>query len=177
MDAGTVLLLLAALVALWALSGLFRPKIAGPLFSAFAPTIYIQISPERIALRNVKSGETITDIPEIAIGKNPVVILAVGMEARQIAARRDADVINPFAHPRSMVSDFTVAEQLLKYYVKKCAVNPCFPRRPSSSSTRWDHPPAASPRLKTALSGRWRSAPARRKPCWSTAGRFPIGKY
>lgn len=41
------------------------------------------------------------------------------MEARSAVAGLHGEVVNPFAHPRSLVSDFTVAEQLLKAAVRK----------------------------------------------------------
>ncbi len=61
------------------------------LLSSLVPTVYIQLSPERITLRNAKTGETLSEVPRIAV--------ATG-----------ADAINPFAHPRSLVSDFTAGE-------------------------------------------------------------------
>lgn len=85
----------------------------------FRPLIYVQISPERLTVRNVKTGASISEIPEIAIrGKRDdpkARIVAIGALAR-VAAKADAgvSVFNPFAHPRSPMSDLVLAEQLLK---------------------------------------------------------------
>jgi rod shape-determining protein MreB len=68
------------------------------MFRSFIPVLYIRISPERLVATNVKTGESLSEVPEIAIA---------------------GKVINPFAHPRSMVSDFTSAELLLKQFVRR----------------------------------------------------------
>lgn len=71
-------------------------------------------------MRNVKTGTAIAEIPELAISTEPKArILAVGPEARLAAASEAATMVNPFAHPRTLVSDFTVAEQLLKYQLRR----------------------------------------------------------
>lgn len=89
------------------------------LLAALQATVYVQVSPQRLSLRNVKTGEQIVDVPEMAIGLAPPrVILAVGSQARA-AALQGAELVNPFAHPRTLVSDFTVAEQLLKHQLRK----------------------------------------------------------
>ena len=98
----------------------------------FKPTIYIQISPDRLTLRNVKSGETLSEIPEMAISPPPKQkILGVGDQARGAAAATPGAVlVNPFAHPRSLVSDFTVAEQLVKAFLHRMRGNSWFAAAP-----------------------------------------------
>lgn len=94
------------------------------MFSALQPIIYVQISPERLTLKNLKTGESISEVPELAISATPKPkILAVGPQARVAAASQQAEVLNPFAHPRSLVSDFTVAEQLLKHQLRRVLGN------------------------------------------------------
>lgn len=94
------------------------------MFSALQPVIYIQVSPERLTLKNLKTGVTISEVPEVAIRATPrPEVVAVGLNARVAAASQPAAVVNPFAHPRSMVSDFTVAEQLLKYQLRQVLGN------------------------------------------------------
>jgi len=89
------------------------------MFSSLIPVIYVQVSPERLTLKNIKSGESIDEVPEVAISKtSKPVILAIGSQARMASASTTAKIVNPFAHPRSMVSDFTVAEHLLKHLVR-----------------------------------------------------------
>lgn len=90
-------------------------------------TLYIKLSPERLTIRNLKTGEQFSEVPELAIlqeGSKRVVI-GFGAGARQAAADAGqkhgpdkVEVIKPFAHPRSLVSDFTCGEILLKTVVK-----------------------------------------------------------
>jgi rod shape-determining protein MreB len=90
------------------------------MFSALKPVIYVRISPERLTLKNLKSGEVIAEVPEVAISAPPRPrVLAVGPQARMAAAAQAAQVVNPFAHPRSLVSDFAVAEQVLRHYLRR----------------------------------------------------------
>ena len=90
------------------------------MLSAFLPLLYLQITPELLTVRNVKTGTKIAEIPELAISTGPKPrILAVGPQARLAAASEPATVLNPFAHPRTLVSDFTAAQQLLKYQLRR----------------------------------------------------------
>lgn len=91
-------------------------------------TLYIKISPERLTIRNLKTGEQLSEVPELAILKqqgSKRVVLGFGAGAHAAAADAaqkhgsdKVEVINPFAHPRSLVSDFTIAEVLLRAFVK-----------------------------------------------------------
>ena len=91
------------------------------MLTRFSPVIYIQIAPDRLWLRNPRTGETIDEPPELALSAAPKqTILAVGPQARAaVAASPGALLVNPFAHPRSIVSDFIVAEQLLKHQLRR----------------------------------------------------------
>lgn len=90
------------------------------MFTFLQPIIYIQIAPDRLTVKNVKSGDVISEVPEVAISAPPKQrVLGVGSQARMAAAGQAAQVVNPFAHPRSMVSDFTVGEQLIKAFLKR----------------------------------------------------------
>lgn len=82
--------------------------------------IYLQLSPKRLTLRNPKTGQTVSEVPEIAIlpGDKPRV-LAVGAEAHLQAGSELVQVINPFTHPRTLVSDFTVGEQVFKAFLRR----------------------------------------------------------
>jgi rod shape-determining protein MreB len=104
------------------------------LASYFSPAvIYIQISPERLTLKNLKTGKIIAEVPEIAIithSAKKKTAVAVGTEARVAAASQGAQVFNPFAHPRSLVSDFTVGMELIKQQLKRVLGNPLFSPMP-----------------------------------------------
>jgi rod shape-determining protein MreB and related proteins len=92
------------------------------LSSRLSPVLYLQLSAQRLHIRKPKSGEQIDEVPEIAISRagGRSVILAVGAPARAAAAgAAHAELSNPFAHPRSLVSDFTIAEQVIKFFVQR----------------------------------------------------------
>ena len=110
------------------------------MFSALKPVVYVQISSQLVVMKNVKTGETITEVPELAISAPPKPrILAVGSQAKATAASQSGSLINPFAHPRSLVSDFTAAEQLLKHQLRRIlgnsllSVAPCVVMHPLGS--------------------------------------------
>lgn len=86
----------------------------------FKQRLYIQLSPQRVLVRNPKSGQAVDEVPEIVVQRPPggkATVLAVGREARFAAVQPDTTLHNTFAHPRSLVSDFTLAEQVLKAFV------------------------------------------------------------
>ena len=93
------------------------------LTSFFKQKLYVQLSPQLLSVRDPKSGQFVSEVPEIAIQRLPgkhATILAVGSNARSSAsASPHSEVLNPFSHPRSLLSDFTLAEQLLKAFVKR----------------------------------------------------------
>lgn len=92
------------------------------MFSALQPIVYIQVSPEHLVLRNLKTGQTISEVPEIAISAPPKPrVIAVGSQAKTTTESHSATIINPFCHPRSLVSDFTVAMLLLKHQLHRVA--------------------------------------------------------
>ncbi|RPI40932.1 MAG: rod shape-determining protein MreB [Betaproteobacteria bacterium] len=90
------------------------------MLSAFRPIVYVQISPDRLILKNLKTGESLAEVPEIAISTLPKRrVLAAGSQARLAGTSQPVEVFNPFSHPRSLVSDFTVAEQLIKHQLRR----------------------------------------------------------
>ena len=90
------------------------------MLSALRPVLYVQISPYLLVVRNVKNGARITEVPELAITAGAKrKIVAIGQQARTAAAGQAVDLVNPFAHPRTLVSDFVTAEQLLKHQVRR----------------------------------------------------------
>jgi rod shape-determining protein MreB len=90
------------------------------MFDLFKPPVYIRLSPFRLTVRNVKTGEFISEVPEIAISRGPKPkVLGAGDEAASHKSSSSAQVINPFGHPRTLVSDFTAGQQVLKAFVKK----------------------------------------------------------
>jgi rod shape-determining protein MreB and related proteins len=89
----------------------------------FNTALYVQISPERLTVRDPKSGQAFSEIPELAIAHSPkATIIAFGAQAR-LAAAPGVEIVNPFNHPRTLVGDFTSGEQLLKAAIRKVQGN------------------------------------------------------
>jgi rod shape-determining protein MreB len=85
-----------------------------------SPIVYIQLSPERITLRNARTGLSISEVQEVALASQPSTrIVGIGSEARAHQSDPAVKVVNPFAHPRSIVSDFSVGEQLVKLLLRR----------------------------------------------------------
>lgn len=91
------------------------------MLSFFSPLVYIQISPNLLTLKNLKTGLEISEVAEIALSlpPKPKVILGAGAEARLASASEPAQLIQPFAHPRSLVSDFASAEALIRLQLQR----------------------------------------------------------
>ncbi len=90
------------------------------MFDFLAAPIYIRLSPSKLSVRNVKTGLVFSGVPEIAMSRGPNPrILDIGEKAALHKSSRAAVVANPFSHPRSLVSDFTTAQRVLKAFVRK----------------------------------------------------------
>lgn len=92
------------------------------MLPSLQPLLYIQIAPERVVIRNLRTGNTLSEAAEIALGQqgNKPRVLAVGAQAGMAAAAEPgARLLRPFAHPRSLVSDFLSAELLLQAVVRQ----------------------------------------------------------
>lgn len=99
----------------------------------FKQTVYVQISPQKLTVNSPGSGKSISETPWIAINKKmPVnkMVVSVGEDAYQLRSQPDIDVINPFTHPRSLFSDFSCAEYLIKSFIKKLGVKSFFVPNP-----------------------------------------------
>jgi rod shape-determining protein MreB len=89
------------------------------LLSSLAPLLYVQISPERLTIRNAKTGEQVAEPAQIAIERGArAKVLAAGANAATVTGPA-VEIVHPFAHPRSLVSDFAAGEQLLKALVNR----------------------------------------------------------
>ncbi|MBX3658794.1 MAG: rod shape-determining protein [Ramlibacter sp.] len=89
------------------------------MLSSFCPLLYVRVSPDVLSVRDVKAGVEISEPAQVAIrDQGKAVIVGVGLQAAPaVAAGGPVRLVRPFAHPRSLVSDFTVAQQLLKAFV------------------------------------------------------------
>jgi rod shape-determining protein MreB len=84
------------------------------------PSLYVRISPQRLAIRNVRTGQEIADVPELAItsGAGTPRVVALGSQARVHWSSPSVRIVNPFAHPRSLISDFALAQHLLRGFLR-----------------------------------------------------------
>jgi rod shape-determining protein MreB len=86
----------------------------------FRSTVYVRIKPERMSVLHVESGTEHSDIPVLATeqkdGKR--VVVGVGHDAAAKSQRSTVTLANGFQHPRTLIADFAVAEQTLKYFVR-----------------------------------------------------------
>lgn len=100
------------------------------MLNAIRSIIYVQISPQLLTLKNVRTGESIAEVPELAIRESPKPrVVAVGSLAR--AATPPVRIINPFAHPRTLIGDFTGGEQLLRHQIRRILGKPFLPLAPA----------------------------------------------
>jgi rod shape-determining protein MreB len=94
-------------------------------------TVYVQLHPERLSLRHVQSGRSVSGPPLAAITSGPKPeLVAVGDAALTPAPGQQVRVTNPFKHPRTLLADFTLGEQVLKAFMKKLFEGNLFARSP-----------------------------------------------
>lgn len=76
---------------------------------------YVRLRRDRISVRDARNGRYFDDEPIAALGPgDPPTIEAIGSASRVSSGR----VVNPFAHPRVLVDDFTIAEKVITYAIK-----------------------------------------------------------
>jgi rod shape-determining protein MreB len=104
---------------------------SGFLASLLRGTIYVQISPTRLAVRNPKTGESVAQPPEIAFAHESgrPGIAGVGHAART-PHPYPVEIVNPFAHPRTPISDFVAADALLRTVLRGFVKNRMFAASP-----------------------------------------------
>ena len=79
--------------------------------------LYVRLSPERLVVRDARAGRMFDQAAVLAVTRAaPRRIVAVGDQAVLAAAgaQQPVDLVRPFAHPRTLVADYTAGEQLLK---------------------------------------------------------------
>jgi hypothetical protein len=131
------------------------------LLSSLVPIPYVQISLERLTGRTACTGPAIPEAPELAIRHDAKpIIVGVGFGAQ--AAGRSSNrvqVANRFVHPRSLVLDFTVGEQLLKAFVRRLLSRLILGVAPAigdASSWRPGRRPDAGGNPRIPRNGAWR---------------------
>jgi len=86
--------------------------------------LYVRIRSRLLSVRDISSKKAVEAAPLMAISKGEGrSILAIGAAAAAEAAKSNVEyeIVNGFDHPRSIISDFTVAEKTLQYLFHKVA--------------------------------------------------------
>lgn len=84
-------------------------------------TVYVRVRPEWVSALHVESGTMHSDVPLLAARSNDGkdVTVAVGRDASLIGAVPGMRIGNGFKHPRTLLADFTLAQQTLKCFLRK----------------------------------------------------------
>lgn len=95
-------------------------------------TVYVRIKPDRLSVLHVESGHEHSDVPTLAIeqknGKN--IVLDPGSTAAAKTEISRVILANGFKHPRTLIADFSVAEQTLKQFLRKVLPHSLFAASP-----------------------------------------------
>lgn len=95
------------------------------------PIVYAQLSPERLAVRDVRTGRSHAGPPIGAVLPGPLRrVVSVGQDARTATADRPLHIVNPFDHPRSLVADVVLGQQVLAGFLAKLYPLRFVPRLP-----------------------------------------------
>lgn len=95
------------------------------------PTVYAQLGPERLEVRDVRTGRSYAARPVGAVLDGPVPrVVGVGDEALTASASRPLRIVNPFKHPRMLISDLTLGKQVLRGFLEKLYPSVLLPRQP-----------------------------------------------
>lgn len=82
--------------------------------------VYVRIRPHLISVKNVSRNAFFEDVPQIVIDQASNKVLGFGGRANLIASMSAGKIIlNGFDHPRSITSDFEVAEKTLQLFIEK----------------------------------------------------------
>ncbi len=97
----------------------------------FRPTVYAQLEPDRLAVRDVRSGRSFAARPVGAVLTGPIRrVIRVGDEALTASADRPLQTVNPFKHPRLLIADLSLGQQVLRGFLKKLYPSSLVPRLP-----------------------------------------------
>jgi len=80
--------------------------------------VYVQVSPERILLRRVATGETIDDVPQAAIDSHRVVVAYGRGAGDAVKWHPDLRLVNGFSHPRTLLGDVDIAAATLRAFLE-----------------------------------------------------------
>ena len=92
----------------------------------------LQLWRDRFELRDLHSGEVISEPPLVVLGDQAgkVVFVAAGHEALSMALEEGMRRVSVTDHPRVLIGDFALAEKYLQWLLRKAAGNRLFPAAP-----------------------------------------------
>lgn len=85
-----------------------------------SPIFYVQIWENRIKVTEINSGNVYDEKPLIATkinNKGEEIVYAVGNSA-ETKEELHVKIINPFSHPRTLISNFVAAEKVLQHIIR-----------------------------------------------------------
>lgn len=95
------------------------------------PTVYAQLAPDRLRVRDVRTGRAYEAMPIGAVLTGPLPrVIRVGDDARTASADRPLEIVNPFKHPRTLLADAALGAQVLKGFLAKLYPFRLVPRMP-----------------------------------------------
>ncbi len=99
----------------------------------FRNTICIRLKADEIYLLHVETWKELSLPPEVAIdmsgGKK--ILVAVGREVVEAKKLKPSiEVFNGFKHPRTLIADFIIAEQTLKFCIRQLLIGSIFSPSP-----------------------------------------------
>ena len=104
---------------------------AREMLKYFRPTVYAQLDADRLAVRDVRTGRSYAARPVGAVLNGPTrKVMRVGDDALTASAERPLEIVNPFKHPRMLIADFTLGQQVLRGFLKKLYASSLLPRLP-----------------------------------------------
>lgn len=91
------------------------------MLELFRNTLYLRLQADRLRLLHVESGKTLSEPPVLAwrVDKERRIPLAAGSEAMALDGQAGVELVNGFRHPRTLLADFSVAEQTLQLLLKR----------------------------------------------------------
>jgi rod shape-determining protein MreB len=98
----------------------------------FSSVLYVQIWEDRLKVTDVANNESFDDSPIVVIQtqeKGKKVISGIGKRAAN-SVKENEVAVNPFSHPRALLSDFYVGEKLLQHAFKSLSSNKTLRPRP-----------------------------------------------
>ena len=92
----------------------------------------LQLWRDRFELRDLHSGEVISEPPLVVLGDQAgkVVFVAAGHEVLSMALEEGMRRVSVTDHPRVLIGDFALAEKYLQWLLRKAAGNRLFPAAP-----------------------------------------------